>query len=190
MAEFVDKPSKFMSYDVNIEGVPHDYGNIYFRQAMEHGERLVIGPSHGHVDLMLELARQWREREWYVLYVLLQSQTGARPGRYQSPRFDELGLQMFFARYRNFFESSGQHHVWVGSTSDKGLLIYDQHNVIFGYGDLAAYERVLNSKGFSRKEFWFPMPHSHAFPPAQDVEARLFRQFEWEYFPLQPADEY
>lgn len=181
---------KFASWGAEGDWVDHDYGNIFFRQPMEHGHRLVIGPSQGHVDLMLDLARQWRGKQWYALYVLLESRTGAMPGRYQSPRFDELGLQMFLTRYRAFFESSGQHHVWVGSPSNEGLLIYDQHNVIFAYGDLANYERVLRSRGFAEREFWFPMPHAHQYPNCEDEETDLFQRFRWDHFPLQPADEW
>ncbi len=183
---------KFESFDDSKEWVDHDYGNVFFRQPTSSEDRLVIGPSSAHVETMLALARTWQSPQFYVLYVLLVSQSGAEPGRYQSPPIDSVeDLQLFFSTYEAFFESDGRHHVWVGSPSHEGFLIYDQHNVVFAYGDLSRYEQVLVARQFTPCEFWFPCPHSHCYPPANiEREEAVLRHFPWQHFPLQEADEW
>src|SRR5262245_36592712 len=98
--------------------VAHDYGNRYFLQPCGQATRLVVGPSSGHVELVLELSRQLAGQPWAVLYVLLVPRTGDRkPGRYQSPPFEShAALTDFLSSFAEFFEGDGRHHVWVGSS--------------------------------------------------------------------------
>ena len=53
---------------------------------------------------------------------------------------------------------------------DHGLLVYDQHNVIFAYGPLDDFKLILESRGFHEAEFWFPAPHAHSYLPENDDE--------------------
>lgn len=184
--------NKFGVLNESKEWIAHDYGNAFFRQPMSSGERLVIGPSSKHVDMMLSLAQTWPNKQFYILYVLLLSHSGAELGRYQSPLITSFeDLQVFFYTYETFLESDGRHHIWIGSPSNDGLLIYDQHNVIFAYGDLPCYEQILTSLNFSRREFWFPCPHSHGYPPANvQEEEELLRHFPWQHSPLRDGDEW
>ena len=172
--------------------IPYEYGNVLFRQPTSSGERLVIGPSGGHGEVMLALANTWGNQQFYVLYVLLISHSGAETGRYQSPLIECFeDLQAFFHTHQRFLESDGRDHIWIGSPSKDGLLVYDQHNVIFAYGDLARYEQILISRGFSRGEFWFPVPHSHSYPTTNiQCEEELLRHFAWQRSPLQEGDEW
>jgi hypothetical protein len=183
---------KFGVFNESKEWVAYDYGNIFFRQPMSSGERLVIGPSSEQVELMLGLVQTWRTQQFYALYVLLVSHSGAELGRYQSPLIESFeDLQVFFYTYENFLESDGRHHIWIGSPSNDGLLIYDQHNVIFAYGDLSRYEQVLASRSFTPGEFWFPCPHSHGYPPTNvQQEEKLLRHFPWQRSPLQDGDQW
>jgi hypothetical protein len=183
---------KFDVFNEAKAWVAHDYGNVFFRQPMSSGERLVIGPSSQHVELMLALARTWPIQQFYALYVLLISHSGADSGRYQSPLIDSFeDLEVFLYTYETFLESDGRHHIWIGSPTNDGLLVYDQHNVIFAYGDMSRYEQVLASRGFSQREFWFPCPHRHAYPPTNvQQEQELLRHFSWQRSPLQEGDEW
>jgi hypothetical protein len=179
-------------FGVLDEAVPYRYGNIFFREPLSSGDRLVIGPYDRHVELMLALAETWPTQQYYVLYVLLVSHSGAGEGRYQSPPITSFeDLQAFFYTFDSFFESDGRHHVWIGSTANEGLLVYDQHNVIFAYGDVSSYEAVLASRDFTEREFWFPAPHCHSFPPPNvQQEEEVLSYFTWEKFPLQDGDEW
>ena len=172
--------------------VEHDYGNVCFRQPTSSGERLVIGPSSEHIEVMLAVARTWAAQQFYVLYVLLVSRNGAEPGRYQSPLIESFeDLQVFFYTHESFLESDARHHIWIGSPSNDVLLVYDQHNVIFAYGDLDGCERILASRGFKQDKFWFPSPHAHSYEPTNDrQEEALLRYFPWHHSPLQKGDEW
>ena len=178
-----------------VEGdvhVPHDYGNVWFEQASGSHRRLVIGPSAEHVDLLTELSVELTGEPWFLLYVLLVPRTNRREaGRYQSPPFaTHAALSAFLAAFRVFFETDGRHHVWVGSGSNDGVLVYDQHDVIFAYGPLERFRSILAARGFREKEFWFPAPHAHAYLPENDTEEeRLMAELEWRHFPLQPGDD-
>ena len=184
--------AKFASLDRDGNAIDHDYGNIYFRQPCGESERLVIGPTGAQVKLLDELAATYPTQRFYVLYILLLSHGGRSPGRYQSPVMENHeDLQLFIWTFQNFFECDGRHHVWIASPDSDDLLVYDQHDVIFGYGNLDAFESVLNNGGFNQQEFWFPSPHSHSYDPANvNAEDELMAYFDWQFFELQAGDEW
>lgn len=169
----------------------HNYGNKYFRQPCGHTERLVIGPSSQQVKLLDALAKTFTAGPYYILYVLLVSHADRSPGRYQSPLFDSHeDLQLFLYTFQEFFENDGRHHVWI-STPEAGTLVYDQHDVIFAYGDLDLMKNVIVEAGFHEEEFWFPSPHRHGFDPRNvDRENELMAYCDWVYFDLQPDDDW
>lgn len=183
---------KFATPNQSGEPVAHDYGNVFFRQPCGDSERLVIGPTDGHVQLLGSLASAFKSHEFYVLYVLLLSHSERSPGRYQSPIIsghDEL--QRFVNCFRDFFENDGRHHLWIASPTSSDLLVYDHHEVIYAYGNLDSFENVVTSKDFRNSEFWFPSPHSHGYEPANATsEDELIDYFDWQYFELQPGDEW
>ena len=183
---------KFAALTESEKWVAHNYGNLCFRQPTSSDERLVIGPSSEQIETMLGLARAWPTQQFYVLYVLLVPHSGAEPGRYQSPLIESFeDLQVFFYTHKSFLESDARHHIWIGSPSNDGLLVYDQHNVIFAYGDLDCCERILASRGFKQDEFWFPSPHAHSYDATNDPqEEELLRYFPWHHSPLQKGDEW
>lgn len=183
---------KFCSVE-NERLTEHNYGNVFFEQLCGGFPRLVIGPSRNHVGLQLELARMMEGSPWFLLYVLLISRDGSHePGRFQSEEFkSHADLCGFMESYREFFEGDGRHHVWVGTVHDSALLVYDQHNVIFAYGPLETFKSKLRSIGFVESEFWFPVPHTHAYHARYDKdEARLLSAHAWRVFPLQPGDKW
>jgi hypothetical protein len=184
--------AKFAFIDAEGNGIAHDYGNLYFRQPCGTSERLVIGPTNSQIQLIDKLAANFSGQRYYILYVLLLSHAGRLPGRYQSPLIESHeDLQLFIWRFQNFFEGDGRHHVWIATPDSSDLLVYDQHNVIFAYGNLDGFQQVLDDATFRNKEFWFPCPHSHSFDPANaNVEDELMAYFEWQYFELQPGDEW
>lgn len=183
--------AKFVSLDNDGNGFDHDYGNIYFRQPCGDRDRLVIGPTNSQVALLDRLAATFPTQQYYILYVLLGSHAGRRRGRYHSPLIESHeDLQLFIWTFQNFFEGDGRHNVWIATPNSRNLLIYDQHNVIFAYGDLDAFQRVLDDGGYQNKEFWFPHPHAHHYHPANvNAEDELMAYFDWQYFDLQPVDE-
>src|SRR6185503_4053950 len=100
---------KFAILDPAGAQAAFSYGDVYFREPLSRGERLTIGPSASHVDLMLALASTWPTQQFGILYVLLISHSGALPGRYQSPVIESFeDLQVFFHTYEPFLEFDGR----------------------------------------------------------------------------------
>ena len=171
---------------------PVRYSNVYCLESTTVAPRLVVGPAENHIELLLSLAQLWRE-QLGVLYVLLVPRLGKRePGRYQSPGpLDFEQVVAFCRRFREFFEGDGRHHVWIASASGPGLLVYDQHDWIYAYGDLPAYVQLLKSQGFVEGEIKPPSPHAHSYNESFDrSEDELMSYWQWKYFPLQDQDEY
>lgn len=188
------KTVKFGALDERGRPVPHDYGRRYYAQPSGASDRLVVGASGGGARLLSRLAESFAEDDYYVLYVLVVSRTDRAPGRYQSPLLGGIvELRAFLERHEDFLDGDGRHHVWVGSPTSRNLLVYDQHDVVFCYGDLDACEGVLAEEGYERTddEFWFPAPHEHFFNPEQDeAEERLLGSLDWTRFELRDGDEW
>lgn len=183
---------KFGILDDQGNVVPYDYGNRYFRQPCGKTERLVIGASHSNIKLLDKLASLFPTPRYQVIYVLLFSSFDDQAnGRYLSPIIEgHEDLQMFIWTFQNFFEGDGRHHLWIAAADSGDFLVYDHHDVIFAYGDLAAVERTLAEAGFTNAEFWFPAPHHHSFPPANaDTEEAVRNYFDWKRSELLATDE-
>ncbi len=168
------------------------YGDVWQRKPTSEGERLVIGPSAQHVDLLLRLAR-FVPGPYGILYVLLLSRRGDHTeGRYQCPRpVDLTQLADFFSTYRSFLEGDGRHHVWIMSVPTSALLVYDHHDVIYAYGPLDAYEQDLQRAGFTAGSVSFPVPHTHHYLiEFDDTEQQILQHWPWKHFPLRPEDDH
>lgn len=182
---------KFSILDNNGNLKDFAYPNIYFEEKLSFGSRLTIGSQSKQINLIDKLANNWEGEQFYVLYVLLISHGGRESGRYQSPVLESFeDLRLFLYTFEEFFEGDGRHHIWISSSKNE-TLVYDQHNVIFAYGDITKYVAQLTLDGFTEKEFWFPEPHTHGYLPANvKYEDELFAYWQWEKFPLQEGDEY
>jgi hypothetical protein len=160
-----------------------EYPDIWCRESTRGPDRLVIAPSCDHVGLMLELSGDWPGPR-KILYVLVVSRCGAETGRYESPVLTALEARGFLEDHRRFLERDARHHVWLAAP-DRSLLVYDRHNVIFAYGDLAAYERVVRRRGMRESAVKYPVPHSHHYHKDFDAEERrVLAALDWARSPL------
>ncbi len=170
---------------------PFAYANQYYLQDISADGRLCIGPTSGHTGLLQQLAATWPTRQYFLLYVLLVSQTDHQPGRYQSPLLSQGELAQFLQEFGPFIDGDGRHHLWLGSPANEGMLIYDQHNVIYAYGAMGPYLEVLAGGGFSEANFLLPAPHVHHYHSENAVSQQaLLEYFDWTYFVLQEGDDY
>jgi len=130
---------------------------------------------------------------FFVLYVLVIPRNGAAErGRYQGPIPISLEeLRAFLREFRKFFENDGRHHLWVGSADKSSLLVYDRHNVVYAYGPVGQFKKVIESSGLCESEvIRFPVPHTHHYNAEFDEEERrLLACWPWKVFPLQGTDE-
>jgi hypothetical protein len=176
--------------DEEFEDVRHVPAATYLVQPTNGGgERLRIGVKG--LSVFRSLLSLLTPPYW-VLYVLIIPRTdGIQPGRYQSPEAvtaDELDA--FLDEFGSFLESDGRHDLWVKSAPTPGLLVYDRHEIVYGYGDLERMKAVLEVEGYAPGAVDIPNPHSHHYYSQNDETLRrMIEEWSWVYSPLQPSDE-
>lgn len=181
---------KLGNLDENGDEQGHEYEHVWSRQETSGQDRLAIAPRAEHSKLLVELSRTLPE-PFGLLYVLLVSRVGNELGRYQSSEtLTRAELEEFVAENAAYLDGDGRHHLWIMSLPANATLVYDSHNVIYAYGDLEAYERVLWSAGLERGRVAIPAPHVHCYNQVfDDDEQAMFERWDWIHFPLQEADD-
>ena len=182
---------KFAIYNEKYEDVFYDYGKIYELEVNEYYSRIKIGASTHQVGMLIDLLYHLKP-PYYLLYVLVVSRLNNELGRYQSPilKTKEEVID-FLLDFKDYFETDGRSHLWIGTLENNGTLILDQHNVIFGNGPLEAFQKTLELQNYSPFEFDFPAPHIHNFHDENDTfENQILDYWDWEIFPLEESDEY
>ncbi|HTD24543.1 MAG TPA: hypothetical protein VK738_17930 [Terriglobales bacterium] len=173
------------------DGRSYEYPNVFAVEKTAGPERLVIAPAGQHVSLMLALMRMMFE-PFGILYVLTVPRGGGEAGRYQvaNPVAREEA-EGFLGRFKEFFENDGRHHIWIASVGTSDSLVYDNHNVIYAYGELREFERVLVKRGLTKVDcVEFPSPHTHKYNRAFDrSQQEVLGYWEWKQFPLQEDDD-
>ncbi|HSY16851.1 MAG TPA: hypothetical protein VK815_00890 [Candidatus Acidoferrales bacterium] len=168
----------------------HQYPNEFCIQKTTGPSRLCFSTSESYVDLLTTFSTVM-SGPFYVLYLLLTSRMGNDPGRYQSPELSREELQIFFERFGSFFEQDGRHHVWIHSIQDRNILVYDNHNVVYAYGPLAAFADILARQNFREVEsIHYPVPHGHRYnAPFDEDEDAIMKCFAWKKSPLRDDDD-
>lgn len=187
-------PSVAAGHGIGSELPPHaayEYPDLWDVQEINGPQRLIVAPSRGHVALMLDLCRELEGPFWLLYVLLLSRREEHAPGRYQSEsELDHEALDRFMRDFEEFLERDGRHHLWVHSATDQATLVYDNHNVIYVYGPLDRFERVIEQHGLRRADVRFPVPHTHSYNPEYDAdEARLVSSRPWHHSPLRPGDD-
>lgn len=179
--------------DQSSELLPFTYDHTYVQESTRGGsDRLLIGPLGRHTELLLELAKQAFAGPIALLYVLVVPASDHLPGRYYSEdAFAWSDISSLFARYKDFLALDGRHHLWlIDAESPKAFLIYDRHNVIYAYGNLASYVPVLEQFGLRPGEVKHPGMHAHAYHRQFDAaERQLLAEFPWRYETLKDRDD-
>ena len=166
------------------------WDNLYEVEDFPNFSRLRIGCREKEIPLILDLCKEMKG-PFAVLHVLLVSRLGKESGRYQIPQPISYGdLELFLYEHQEYFERDGRHHLWVSSISGEGQFIFDNHNFIYAYGDLASYINQLQLKGFREGAISIPAPHCHNYHVEYDSEEQAVNsEFDWLYTPLQEGDE-
>jgi hypothetical protein len=171
-------------------GTNYKYGNLFIHEQYPTWLRVTIAPNDEHVPLMIEIATHW-QGPYYVLYVLMLPRRGHSMARYQNPKpLSRKGLAIFAYKFREYFEEDARHHIWFMDSSSKARLVYDNHNLIYSYGNDEEVISLLKGKGFSEGEPQVPAPHEHRFNSESDKsEDEIMVYFDWLRFPLKEYDE-
>lgn len=183
--------NKLTSFDAQENEIIHDYGKIYEIEETRNSERLKIGASKNQIGLLINLLDSLKP-PYFILYVLVISRKGNDLGRYQSPLLEtKQEVVDFLLDFKEYLETDARHHVWIGTMNNNGSLIFDQHNVIYGYGPLKAFKHTLEKLDFKEEEFLFPAPHCHHYHDTNDgFESEILKYWDWDLFTLEDNDEY
>jgi hypothetical protein len=126
--------------------------------------------------------------EPFTLLYVLHTPRGGRPGRYQSPELTRQETTEALKRFASYLTSDSRHDLWFHSSS--GLLVWDRHDVVYFYGELAVAEEVLRAAGFSEGSVAIPSPHAHNYHAVFDSDEKSFvAAFDWIRSDLRPEDE-
>jgi hypothetical protein len=165
------------------------YGNLWKEIPFPKYKAILIAADANQIDLIKDLARILKP-PFYILYVLLVPRTDNEDGRYESKPFygyDELDV--FLNTYSEYFENDGRHNIWICEINGVGRIIYDHHNLIYGYGNIEPFKEVLKGNGNTAGEFSINHPHRHYFNEEYDEdEKEILSNNEWKRFPLQEND--
>lgn len=171
---------------INNQSSRYYYNNTFAHDVYPSWSRLTIGPKDNQIPLMLEIAKSWGG-PYGILYVLSTPRLGYNAARYQSPEpcsYDDL--ELFAYTFQEFFEGDGRHHIWFMDVNSNKQIIYDNHNILYAYGDDDSIIKLLKENNFTRGEVSIPAPHEHLFNQENDTyEDEIMGYFEWIEFPLQ-----
>jgi hypothetical protein len=172
------------------EWVPHSYAPIFAVEATSaRTRRLVAGVPGGDVVVLHKLM-ECLVAPFFLLYVLHTPRGEGKPGRYQSPLLQDAELRAFLSCYAAFFQGDARFDIWVHSPSSNGTLVWDRHDLIYGYGPVECFAAGLQEIGFSEGMLYVPGPHQHFYREECDADAaKILSEFSWKYFPLHPEDE-
>jgi hypothetical protein len=152
-------------------------------------ERIVAGSPGGDPELFRDLVRAMTP-PWGLLYVLHTPRGEGEPGRYQSGLLEPDAFDVFLDRFGAFLQGDGRHDIWAHSPADSGTVVWDRHNLIYAYGPLDAFERVLTGRGFGAGHADAAFRHAHYYRSDFDGDANALLEAEdWHWSPLRPGDE-
>lgn len=161
------------------EPAPFRHPRVWTRQPTSGPERLLIGGGEAPVDVLSELAGALAE-PLFVLVVLRVPRAG-EAAKLESDALTHAELVGFLGEFRDLFENDGRAQAWVGATvGGEGLVVLDEHDLIYAYGPLDTLEAVLSARGYERGEPHVPDDHEHHYRPENDeLEVRLRGWWDW-----------
>lgn len=154
------------------EEAPYRHERVYAREDAGGTDRVRAGGADGPVALVVDLATTLVE-PLFVLGVVRVGRTGAS-ARHESEALTRAEAAAFCAEHAELFENDGRAELWVGETAGPGLLVLDEHDLVYGYGPVEAMEAALCRRGWVPGDPVAPEPHEHRYHPELDAaEDRL-----------------
>jgi hypothetical protein len=172
-------------FEIGAES-PYRHGPSWSSEQTTEYERLVIGGGDRPVELLVSLAREL-EQPLFVLAVLRVPRTTDQPGKLESEALDYAGVVAFYREFEPLFARDGRVQGWIGATDGSGLLVLDEHDVVYAYGPLGAFEERLRALGYEPGVVEVPTPHEHHYSEAFDDLERKLVALPWRrVLPLEP----
>ena len=165
---------------------PYRHPRVWLREPTDERERLRIGAGIGTLDLFRALAAPLREP--LFLLVVMRAPRVVEAGRWESIALTHPELDRFLGRYGELFEEDARARLWVGEIDGVGMLVLDEHDLIYAYGPLHTFEQVLREHGYTSGDPAVPSPHEHRYNHRYDELEQDLRRL-WAWNRLLPLDE-
>ena len=161
------------------QAAPYRHPRVWTRERVDDRERLRIGAGLGTIELLKTLAAPLREP--LFLLVVMRVPHSVEAGRWESIPLTHPELDRFTSRYGELFEDDARAQLWVGELDGVGMLVLDEHDLIYAYGPLHTFEQVLRECGYEAGDPAVPDPHEHRYNRQFDeLESSLRRLWPWQ----------
>ena len=169
---------------------PYRHPKVWAREQTDGPERLRIGVGFGTIELFRALADPLKE-PLFLLVVMRAPRVAEEGGRWESNSVNHVELGRFLDRFGELFEDDARAQLWVGEIDGVGMLVLDEHDLIYAYGPLHRFEQVLREHGYATGDPHVPDPHEHHYNRQFDeLEGELRRRWTWNRFlPLEGVPE-
>jgi len=152
--------------------------------------RKILATAPGSDPLIFERMARCLAPPLHLLYVLHTPRGEGQPGRYQSPEMSHEEFLGFLGRFDRFLRADARFDLWVYSPEDQATVVWDRHNLVYGYGQEDCMVEALRALGFEAGQPTIPSPHVHNYHQSLDGDARdLLAHVAWAHTPLKPEDE-
>jgi hypothetical protein len=168
---------------------PFRHPKVWKRETVDGRERLAIGAGLETLTLVRALAWELKE-PLSVLVVMRVPRVAEAPGRWESEPYNHAALERFLDRFGELFEDDGRADLWIGETQGDGLLVLDEHDVVYAYGPVQRIQTILNRRGYARGAPTVPVPHEHRYHRHFDDLERQLEHWAWRrVLPLEDVEE-
>lgn len=171
--------------------VPYDWGNQFTVEEAAGDKRLLATTSTDRIAFLIEMLRPY-PGPLIVCYVLIEDKPGLpmRPGYYYSPEVNLDQVIDFLTEFQDMFVYDGSQAVHLLCKSSGGLVVYDEHDLYFLYGDFSSQLELLRSRGYADGGDFCLDRHAHFFRDSFSLWIfELFKLWPWGYRPFNgPTD--
>ena len=170
------------------------YEKEYAIKEKASGARLIVTPDKDHVKMMLNLlAGENKNRRYSIVFYFIGSfrEDGSK---YQSAKTLSRGeLESFCEKYLDFLETDAGHNFGIRDIETKDTVIYDNHNVLYVFGNLQEKIEILENSGYKKVEkIVIPKPCTFIYHSENAaIEQEIKTNNEWIFTPVKitEADE-
>jgi hypothetical protein len=167
------------------EKAPYRHPEVYLRERTDGPERLRIGAGVATMDLFRTLLAHLPE-PLFVLIPIHAPRTGDGV-KLESKQVSPHEIERFLDRFGELFEDDARAQLWIGQLDGAGMLVLDEHDLIYAYGPLTQFESVLVQRGLSPGDPVIPEPHEHRSSAQFDpLEADLRKWWDWQRVQVLP----
>lgn len=168
----------------------HNYQRCFTLQNLEQSRSRLMATMGDDAVAIFEKVALKLTPPYGLLYVLHTPRGEGEEGRYQSPWLKASELCRLLHKYESYFKTDSRFDIWIHSPADAATLVWDRHNLLYGYGPLDLYTTALTEEGYLPGDVSLPDPHQHNYYDANDSEAvSLLDEVDWTRSDLRPEDE-